>query len=153
MDFTGAQVGTLGDFCIRFGGNGLIPSTAYVCINYPSGYPVYESDVSPYGNQTGLCAGAVVPEFSGENVTLQDCGVSPGTLWVGDLRNDTFHHGHLYMPWVSGGSTNFSHPYTLQVDPGTKSPVNQLKLAPLNTLTGSVSPDSQEFTIDSGPVS
>jgi len=151
-DFTGAQVGTLGDFCTKWGGNGLIPSTAYVCINYPSSYPVYESNWSPFGNESGLCAGAYSPVFAGENTTLQTCGNSPSTLWVGDLANATFHHGHVYTPWVNGASTNFSHPLTLQVDPGTTKPINQLKLANLNTLSGNVSPDTQEFTLDFGPV-
>ena len=150
-DFTGAQVGTLLNFCPNFGGSGL-SATAYVCINYPSNYPVFESNWSPFGNQSGLCVGAFQPVFSGENVTLQNCGSQTSTIWVGDLKNATFHNGHLYTPWVNGASTNFSHPLTLQVDPGTQRPINQLKLANLNTLTGGVSPDSQEFTLTFGPV-
>jgi hypothetical protein len=146
-DFTGAQVGTLGDFC----GN-LLSTTSYVCIHYPAGYPVFESNWSPFGNESGLCAGAFTPVFSSENVTLQNCGSSPSTLWVGDLANDTFFHGRLYIPWVNGASGNFSHPLTLQVDPGTKKPINQLRLASLNKLTGGVAPDSQQFTFNFGPV-
>jgi hypothetical protein len=147
-DFTGAQVGTLGDFC-----GTLLSLTSYVCIHYPNRYPVFESNWSPFGNQSGLCVGAFTPVFSGENATLQNCGSSPSTIWVGDLANATTHRGRLYTPWVNGASTNFSHPLTLQVDPGTKQPINQLKLANLNTLTGGVSPDSQEFTLRFGPVS
>ena len=150
-DFTGAQVGTLLNFCPNFGGVGLA-QTSYVCINYPSNYPVFESNWSPFGNQSGLCVGAFVPVFSGENTTLQNCGETASTIWVGDLHNTTKHKGRVYFPWVNGASTNFSHPLTLQVDPGTKLPINQLKLASLNTLTGGVSPDSQEFTFRFGPV-
>jgi hypothetical protein len=146
-DFTGAQVGTLVDFC-----GTLLSTTSYVCINYPSSYPVYESNWSAFGNQSGLCAGAFTPVFAGENVTLQTCGNSASTLWIGDLANATFHHGRVYTPWVNGASTNFSHPLTLQVDPGTTKPINQLKLANLNTLSGNVSPDTQEFTFRFGPV-
>lgn len=151
QDFTGAQVGTLLNFCPNFGGTGL-SATSYVCINYPSNYPVFESNWSPFGNQSGLCAGAFQPVFNGENVTLQNCGTQTSTIWVGDLKNSTIHHGRLYTPWVNGASTNFSHPLTLQVDPGTQHPINQLKLANLNTLTGGVSPDQQEFTLTFGPV-
>jgi hypothetical protein len=147
-DFTGANVGTLGDFC----GN-LLSSSSYVCTQFPSTYPVYESNWSPYGNQSGLCTGAFTPVYSGENTTLQNCGTSASTMWVGDLHNATIHHGHVYTPWVNGANTNFSHPLTLQVDPGTTKPINQLKLASLNTLSGNVSPDSQEFTLTFGPVS
>jgi hypothetical protein len=146
-DFTGAQVGTLYDFC-----GTLLSVTSYVCVNYPSDYPVYEANWSPFGNQSGLCTGAFTPVFNGENVSLQDCGNSPSTLWVGDLANATFHHGRVYTPWVNGASTNFSHPLTLQVDPGTTKPINQLKLANLNTLAHNVSPDTQEFTLRYGPV-
>jgi hypothetical protein len=152
-DFTGAEVGTLANFCASvFNPTGIIPANSYVCITYPHFYPVFESDWSPYGNQSDFCTGAALPVFSGENVTLRSCGDSAGTLWVGDLANQTTWHGHLYTPWVNGANSNFSHPLTLQVDPGTVKPVNQLKLATLNTLTGNVSPDGQEFTLTPGPV-
>lgn len=146
-DFTGAQVGNLGDFC-----GTLLSTTSYVCINYPTTYPVFESNWSPFGNESGLCAGAFLPVYSGENVTLQRCGSNPSTLWVGDLANSTTFRGRLYTPWVNGASANFSHPLTLQVDPGTRRPINQLKLHSLNKLTGGVAPDSQQFTLTFGPV-
>jgi hypothetical protein len=150
-DFTGARVGNLGDFCPNLGGTGLSP-TSYVCIHYPAFYPVFESNWAPFGNESGLCVGAFAPVFNGQNVTLQDCGSSTSTIWVGDLANGTIYHGRIYFPWVNGASGNFSHPLTLQVDPGTKKPINQLKLANLNLLQGGVAPDSQQFTIRFGPV-
>ncbi len=151
-DFTGAQVGTLADFCPNYGGTGLA-QTSYVCINYPSGYPVYESNWSPFGNESGLCVAAYAPVYSGENVTLQWCGSSAASLWVGDLANGTTSHGRPYVPWVNGASTSFSHPLVLTVDPGTKKPINQLRLQSLNKLTGGVAPDTQQFTFNFGPVS
>jgi hypothetical protein len=93
-----------------------------VCIHYPAFFPVFESDWSPFGNESGLCVGAFSPVFNGENVTLQNCGSSTSTLWVGDLRNGTTHRGRIYTPWVNGAGQNFSHLLTLQVDPGTKKP-------------------------------
>jgi len=150
-DFTGAQVGTLLDFCPNFGGTGL-SQTSYVCINYPSSYPVFESDWSPFGNESGLCAGAQLPVASGESVTLQNCGTTASTIWVGDLANATIRFGRVYLPWVNGASTNFSHQLTLTVDPGTAKPINQLKLQTLNKLTGGTVPDTQEFTFFFGPV-
>jgi hypothetical protein len=151
-DFTGAQVGTLGDYCPNYGGTGL-SATSYVCITYPSGYPVFESNWSPFGNESGLCVGAYTPVYSGEKVTLQNCGSSTSTLWVGDLANGTTSHGRVYYPWVNGADSNFSHQLTLTVDPGTTKPINQLKLQPLNKLTGGVAPDTQQFTFRFGPVS
>jgi hypothetical protein len=150
-DFTGAQVGTLLNFCPNFGGSGL-SATAYVCINYPSNYPVFESNWSPFGNESGLCVGSKLPLFSGRETTLQPCGVNATTIWVGDLKNSTFHHGHLYTPWVNGASTTFSHALVLTVDPSTRNPRNQLRVQSLNQLTGGVVPDTQEFSLTFGPV-
>ena len=150
-DFTGAQVGTLSDFCPNFGGVGLA-QTSYVCINYPSSFPVFESNWSPFGNQSGLCVGAQLPVVSGENVTLQNCGTSATTIWVGDIANDVIRGGRVYFPWVNGASTSFSHQLTLTVDPGTTKPTNQLKLESLNKI-GTAIPDTQQFTFNFGPVS
>jgi hypothetical protein len=150
QDWTGAQVGTLGDFCPNDGGTGL-SATAYVCINYPSSYPVYEANWSPFGNESGLCAGAFDPVYAGEPVSLQYCGSQASTIWVGDLKNGTVYHGHLYVPWVNGASTTFSHPLALQVNTGTHYPSNRLQLQTLNKLTGGVAPDNQEFSLFFGP--
>jgi hypothetical protein len=146
-DFTGAQVGTLGNFCGK-----LISSTSYVCVNYPKGYPVFESDWSPFGNQTALCAGIAKRNVAGENVTLQKCGASSRTMWVGDVADSISHNGRFYTPWVNASDPKFSHPLVLTVDAGTFLPENQLKVSRLNLLTGHTVPDSQEFTLEFGPV-
>ena len=146
-DFTGARVGSLSDFC-----GSLIRSTSYVCVNYPGSYPVFESDWSPFGNDSGLCAGIAQRNVAGENVTLQRCGASAATMWVGDLADSVVNNGRLYTPWVNASDPNFSHPLVLTVDASTKLPVNQLKVTRLNLLTGHVVKDSQEFTLAFGPV-
>jgi len=146
-DFTGAQVGTLRTFC-----GDLISETSYVCVNYPANYPVFESNWSPFGNESGLCAGIARRNVAGQNVTLQNCGVSARTMWVGDVANSTTHNGLFYTPWVNASDPNFSHPLVLTVDAGTFLPENQLKVERLNLLTGAVVPDSQEFTLAFGPV-
>lgn len=146
-DFSGANVGDLSDYC-----GALIPSASYVCVNYPSTYPVFESNWAPFGNDSGLCAGLATANLNNEPVTLQDCGVTARTLWVGDLKDATTHHGHLYTPWVNASDPNFSHPLVLTVSGTPKVPFNQLKVTRLNVLTGSTVPDSQEFTLHLGPV-
>ena len=146
-DFTGAKVGTLGNYC----GN-LISATSYVCVKYPSGYPVFESDWSPFGNESALCAGIARRNVAGQNVTLQNCGVSARTMWVGDLAELVSHNGRLYTPWVNASDPNFSHPLVLTVDAGTFLPENQLKVERLDLLTGHTVKDSQEFTLTPGPV-
>ncbi|SRR5713226_3953548 len=146
-DFTKGQVGTLADFCGR-----LIRRTSYVCVNYPHTFPVYETGWTPFGNASGLCVGIKLPGFRGEKVTLQRCGASAATLWVGDLNNAVAVNGHLYSPWVNGADPNFSHPLVLTVNAGSHHPANLLLVRRLNFLTGHVVPDSQQFTLSYGPV-
>jgi hypothetical protein len=150
-DFTGAKVGTLLNFCPNYGGVGLA-QTSYVCINYPSSYPVFEANWSPFGNESGLCTGSKLPLFSGRETTLQNCGVNPTTIWVGDLANSVTRGGRIYFPWVNGASTTFSHALVLTVDPSTHNPINQLRVQSLNTLNGGTVPDTQQFSFSIGPV-
>ena len=150
-DFTGARVGTLLNFCPNFGGEGLA-QTSYVCINYPSSYPVFEANWSPFGNESGLCTGSKLPLFSGRETTLQNCGVNPTTIWVGDLANSVTRGGRVYFPWVNGASSTFSHALVLTVDPSTRNPINQLRVQSLNKLTGGVVSDTQQFSFTIGPV-
>jgi hypothetical protein len=150
-DFTGARVGTLGDFCPNLGGTGLSP-TSYACINYPASYPVFEANWSPFGNESGLCTGSKLPLYSGRETTLQPCGVNASTIWVGDLANSVLRFGRVYLPWVNGASTTFSHALVLTVDPSTRNPINQLRVESLNKLTGGTVPDTQQFSLFIGPV-
>jgi hypothetical protein len=145
-DFTGAAVGKLGQFC-----GTLIPAESYACLNYPGSYPVYESDWSPFGNQRDLCVGVAVPGMAGENVTLQPCGQSAATLWVGDMSHAITYQGNTYTPWVNAADPNFSHPLVLTVDTGSRHPWDQLKLQRLNLLSGQTVPDNQMFTLRFGP--
>jgi len=150
-DFTGARVGTLGDFCPNLGGTGLSP-TSYACINYPASYPVFEANWSPFGNESGLCTGSKLPLYSGRETTLQPCGVNASTIWVGDLANSVLRFGRVYLPWVNGASTTFSHALVLTVDSSTRNPINQLRVESLNKLTGGTVPDTQQFSLFIGPV-
>lgn len=151
-DFSGSKVGTLSAFC-----GSMISSTSYVCLNYPGSYPVFESTWTPFGNQSGLCVGLQVRGLgvradASQKVTLQRCGSSARTLWVGDIAHSTSHGGHFYTPWVNASDRNFSHPLVLTVDTGTVRPENRLKVERLNLLTGGVVPDTQEFTLTVGSV-
>jgi|HubBroStandDraft_1064217.scaffolds.fasta_scaffold32088_2 hypothetical protein len=146
-DFVGAEVGDLANYC----GN-LISVTSYVCVNYPGSYPVYESNWAPFGNDSGLCAGVRTANVDYEPVTLQNCGVSARTLWVGDLNNSISAYGNFYTPWVNASDPNFSHPLVLTVGGSRGRPANQLRVSRLNFLTGGVVPDTQEYTLQFGPV-
>jgi hypothetical protein len=145
-DFTIAKVGDLADFC-----GSLISATSYACLNYPKTFPVYESNWSPFGNQSGLCAGVRTAGRASEPVTLQDCGATARTLWVTDLHAKITSHHMAYFPWVNASDPDFSHPLVLTADQSSARPADQLKVDRLNTLTGGVIPDTQQFTMQKGP--
>jgi hypothetical protein len=143
-DFTGGFVGSVAQLCTE---DELSP---YICNNYgptsliKGNFPVYESDWSPYGNESGLCVGAARPAVADENVTLQECGESSATFWVADLS-----HAHIgYTPFLNGADTNFSHPLVLTVV-STKYG-KRLRLERLNLLTGNFVANEQMFTISYG---
>lgn len=146
-DFAEKKVGDLAAYCGK-----VIARTSYVCLRYPPAYPVFESDWAPYGNESGLCAGVSVANTGDEPVTLQRCGVSAKTLWVGDMKDSTTCNGDVYTPWVNAADRAFSHPLVLTIGPQKGRPWRKLLVDRLDTLTGGVVKDSQEFTIRYGPV-
>jgi hypothetical protein len=145
-DFTIAKVGDLADFC-----GSLISATSYACLNYPKTFPVYESNWAPFGNESGLCAGVKTAGRNNEPVTFQNCGATAGTLWVADMHAKVTSHNMVYTPWVNASDPDFSHPLVLTVDQSSLHPGNQLRVDRLNTLTGGVIPDTEEFTMQHGP--
>lgn len=73
----------------------------------------FELEYSPFGVDSGLCAGVASTAFQGEGVSLQPCGVSSKTIWVADTL-DSCPNNPLYsdeIPLINGSSTNFSHPF------------------------------------------
>ncbi len=138
--------------------NDFFSPTSYVCLHYP-GFWVIEADWSPYGNESGLCAGVdtTMAPYDGENVTLQPCGVSANTVWIadrvlgygGDCRTPSTipvapGGPANFCPWINGGDTKFSHPLVLTLDAGTQRPVNQLRIENVN-LVGGVARNDQQF--------
>jgi hypothetical protein len=169
-DFTIQEVGEVRDFC-RSENNpdGILPSTSVPCIDFRH-YPVYEYDYSPFGNDSGLCAGTAGKPFNGMPVKLVDCGSTQGSLLIqqnnnasdsspagtGDLcaiLNPSTNDGPDFSAYISGATQFFSHPFVVTVDSGTSHPTNQVKLTRQQTLTGGAIRDSQEFCYQSGPVS
>jgi hypothetical protein len=72
----------------------------------------FENEYAPFGADSGLCMGLAATAVTGEQVTLQPCGVSSKTLWIPDLTDWNFHD--LYgVAMINGSDTNFSHPFVL----------------------------------------
>ena len=151
-DFSAGDIGTVEDFCSAWPAPQSFNPTSYVCIHYRF-FQVYESNWSPFGNQSGLCAG-VASAVDGENVTLQNCGASDNTLWIADRANGTggdCRSTGNYCPWINGADTNFSHPLVLTVNAGSSDPANQLVVQRENLLDGGTVADSQYFELVKGP--
>jgi hypothetical protein len=74
--------------------------------------PAFEIQYSPYGVDSGLCAGVAATAWSGEDVTLQPCGVSSKTVWIVD-GTDATGWDESYAPVINGSDTNFSQPEVL----------------------------------------
>ena len=121
-DFTISNQGEVSDFytaglvtaslALHYGGLGCEiyhPGTS-TCVRYfPDDY-AYEIQYSPYGVDSGLCAGVGTTAVAGTKVTLQPCGVSSKTVWIVDSADSTFSG---YVPLINGSDTNFSQPFVL----------------------------------------
>jgi hypothetical protein len=109
-DYTISDQGLVSDFVTA----GLLSKA--VGLHYgagATGFPdleAYEVEYSPYGVDSGLCAGVAATATAGEKVTLQPCGVSGRTVWIIDSE-DTAVNG--YQPLINGSDTNFSQPFVL----------------------------------------
>ncbi len=151
-DFTPMVIGRVGQLCGTDAHDFFAPAS-YACQNDQS-FWVFEAQWSPFGNESGLCAGLAVAEVAGENVTLQHCGASTRTLWIGDRANgrggDCRYPGN-YCPWISGTDPGSADPLALTLDSTAKRPADQLRVRPLS-LSGTIASDSQEFAYFWGPV-
>lgn len=144
-DFTGGFVGTVAQLCPEGQLSPYICNTYGSTSTYKGNYPVYESDFSPYGNESGLCVGVQRPNTQNENVSLQWCGNGPGTFWVADLA-----HAHIgYTPFLNGADNSYTHPMVLTVATG-KGIGRRLRISRLNTLTGGYIANEQMFALDFG---
>ena len=154
-------------FC-GFLANDFFSPTSYVCLHYPF-FAVIEMQWSPFGNQSGLCAGVKTGGVAG-NVTLQDCGLSANTVWIADRNNSTMSPpvscltavpsiflpvgpnspNINFCPWLNGGDTAFSNPLVLTLNTGTTKPTNQLFVEP-ETKVGGVVKGTQQFAFFDDP--
>src|SRR5260370_17259514 len=80
-DFTPSVNGFVFQFC-GFLAPDFFPPTSYICTHYPF-FLLLELNWSPFGNQSGLCAG-VSRAIAGWPVTLRRCGLGGRTVWVPD---------------------------------------------------------------------
>ena len=102
--------------CLHYGGAGtIIPAhttpagVAVAAVKYPD-LPAWEVEYAPFGVDSGLCMGVAATASQNEGVSLQPCGVSGRTVWIGDSTDNPFSR---YVPVINGSNTNFSHPFVL----------------------------------------
>jgi hypothetical protein len=112
-DFSISYQGFVSDFCAA----GLI--SPLTCLHYGGGavgfpdLPAWEIQYTPLGQYTGLCVGVAEPAFQNEGVSLQPCGVSSKTVWIGASAAYPVIPVGRYDVAINGSNTNFSHPFVL----------------------------------------
>jgi hypothetical protein len=107
-------------------------------VSTTDGFPddaAFELEYSPYGVDSGLCAGLATTAISGEKVTLQPCGVSSKTVWIVDSADAI---GSGYVPLINGSDTNFSHPFVLTYPANAYPTDNPRPELYVSNLTGSL---------------
>jgi hypothetical protein len=161
-DFTPSLTGFVFQYC-GFLANDFFSPTSFICTHYPF-FAVIELNWSPFGNQSGWCAG-VSQATANRQVTLQPCGETAKTVWVADRIHSTNGTNCLipasppvsagdpsvnFCPLINGGDTNFSQPLVLTLITGSNRPANQLILS-RELLVGSVARSNQQFAYYFGP--
>lgn len=162
-DFSPSLTGFVFQYC-GFLANDFFSPTSFICTHYPL-FAVIELNWSPFGNQSGWCAG-VSQVTANRQVTLQPCGETAKTVWVADRIHSTNGTNCLipanppvspgdpsvnFCPLINGGDTNFSQPLVLTLNTGTNRPTNQLMIS-RELLVGSVARSNQQFAYFFGPV-
>jgi hypothetical protein len=126
LDWTISDDGQVSDFyaaglvsaelALHYGCNGTIVVAGASIPCAPTGAVddyAFEDQYSPFGVDSGLCAGLASTAFQGEGITLQPCGFSARTIWVADTL-DSCPSNPLYsaeIPLINGSDLNFSHPF------------------------------------------
>jgi hypothetical protein len=116
-DFSISFQGLTSDFCAA----GLV--SELTCLHYGGGVtgvpngspdlPAWEIQYTPLGQYTGLCLGVAETAFQNEGVSLQPCGVSGKTVWIGASPAFPVIPISRYDVAINGSNTNFSHPFVL----------------------------------------
>lgn len=123
------------------------------CPTNAENLPAFELQYSPYGVDSGLCAGVAATAWSGEKVTLQSCGVSSKTVWIADTSpDDVGGPFNNYAPAINGSNTNFSQPLVLTYPTSaypTDMPRPELYVSNLSGLQGVDSPLPDPGTVNS----
>jgi len=124
-DFQLSALGTVADFY-----NAGIIGPA-VGTTWPSD-PAYEIEYAPGGSGSGMCLGTAAAAAQNSVITLQPCGVSADTIWVGL----TVDHIGGYMPFIAGSDTIVNNPYVLTAGPAGAS----LQTQKLGLVAGTFAP-------------
>lgn len=142
-DFTVSFQGLVSDFHAA----GLV--SAALNLHYGDGsvaaidQPALEIEYSPFGVDSGLCAGVRSTAVQNEGVTLQPCGVTAKTVWVVDVADSPATLRRGYVPLINGSDTNFSHPFVLTYPSNgfpTDMPRPQLKVTNLTGFSNGFGP-------------
>jgi hypothetical protein len=134
-DFVLSEPGTVADFY----SDGWLNATVDAAWSTDE---TYEWIYAPNGQQTSLCLGIANNASSGEQTSLQPCGVDMNTVWIA-LAADKVDDG--FMPLASATDTSVNAPYVLtEVPLILRYPLSlstppKLVVNPLTTVDGTFS--------------
>jgi hypothetical protein len=123
-DYTISDQGLVSDFytaglvsssvALHYGGLGcegtIDPGATPPCADPYPDLDAWEVQYSPYGVDSGLCAGVAATAVANEKVTLQPCGESSKTVWIIDSEDTDVNSN---TPLINGSDTDFSQPFVL----------------------------------------
>jgi hypothetical protein len=111
----------------------------------------YQYVYAPDGVLSGLCMGLADSAYSGEDVTLEPCGVGASTIWISMFEDE---NDVGFFPWINATDTVAGTPYVLTVIHGRLwiHTLNlELGIEPLSVVSGTVDP-GQMWTNEFGVV-
>ena len=89
---------------------GMVSAAVYE--NYPI-LPALQQEYAPGGVPSGLCVGLARVAYETEGLTLQPCSVPGTTVWI--VARDLSPTTPGYFPIVNGSTTDFSHPFAMDL--------------------------------------
>jgi hypothetical protein len=80
-----------------------------------AGLKAAQIEFAPGGKPSGLCVGLTKTPYANEGLTLQHCNVPNRTVWIIDTPDSPSTAAAGYFPIVSAATTNFVHPYAMDL--------------------------------------
>ena len=81
---------------------------------------------APNGVRSGLCVGLATAAYQNEALTLQPCSTPAVTVWILDTTDSPTTAAAGYFPIVNASTTDFDHPFAMDLPQEEVASVQQL---------------------------